>query len=130
MFRAHSIARTSHEPLDSGYDYNETLSNKYSSPSRDATVPIVNVVNNNADIVYVPMVKTEFIKRESKKIENLGNLAYQSQGSYQPLWFTPYFILSFYHVSSGVASGGIGGQLLPIIFRLNLLIISSKWKRN
>ncbi len=43
--------------------------------------PIVNVVNQSSDIVYVPMVKTEFIKRESQKIENIGQSAYQSQGS-------------------------------------------------
>lgn len=77
--RSHSIARTPQETLpEIGYDY-KTTSSKYSS--RDATVPLVNVVNSNTDIVYVPMVKTEFIKRESQKIENLGNLAYQSQGN-------------------------------------------------
>jgi len=46
-----------------------------------ASEPVVNVVSHSSDIVYVPMVKTEFIKRESQKIENIGQSTYQSQGS-------------------------------------------------
>lgn len=43
-------------------------------------MPVVNVVSNNNDIVYVPMVKTEFIKRESQKVENVGQMSYHLQG--------------------------------------------------
>lgn len=52
------------------------------TPSSGRDVPVVNMVTNNNDIVYVPMVKTEFIKRESQKIENLGQISYlQQQGT-------------------------------------------------
>lgn len=35
-----------------------------------STSAVVNVVNNSSEIVYVPMVKEEFIKRESQKSNN------------------------------------------------------------
>ena len=60
------------------------INNRHSHHQQQANgntgaMPIVNVVSTSNDIVYVPMVKHEFIKRESQKIESIGQ--YHQQGT-------------------------------------------------
>lgn len=52
------------------YSKNKNTSNSNNSNSVNA--PSISTVGNS-DIVYVPMVKEDFIKRECKKLENINN---------------------------------------------------------